>query len=308
MYNLDRKNKILTINSGNCIYKREIKSPRDTIKYRILAARALLSLNENASFHIYHLVPLDQHEAAMIYKKSLNGKTFSDVNFYKSYFSDIYKKLYEYYPKLCKYDNILQDRSRSFVKLYAHFDTFFKNTLGKNPLYLGMAIALQIRIIQQFGKIFPIDLIKSIFDNPIFNEEPQKIPLLPSVSKSYHSFDHSFDKSNENDTLHSTEHFSEHSNEQVNEQVNEQSNEMDMIRESDSLTARSCNDILPVIDFQDPSRIQNQIQNQNQNQMSNLTETYQPDLTTQMVNWIQNIDSRLKSVEIILELLRMEKK
>ena len=285
MYNLDINNKILSIYSGNSIYKREIKSPRDTIKYRILAARALLSLNENTSFKIFHLVPLDQHEASMIYKKSLNGKTFSDVNFYKSYFADIYRKLYKYYPKLSKYDDILQDRSRSFVKVYSHFDTFFKTTLGKHPIYLGMAIALQIRIIQQLEKSFPIDLIKNIFNNPIFNiEEPKKI-LLPNILNLNKTLDQSY------------ESVKQKTKTEQNEQ-NEQSNEIDTIKESDSFTTRSCNDI-PVNDFQE-SMIQNQIPNS--------VQSYQPDLTTQMISWIQNIDSRLKSVEILTELLRIGKK
>ena len=171
--------------------------------------------------------------------------------------------------------------------MYSHFDTFFKTTLGKHPIYLGMAVSLQIRIIQQLEKSFPIDLIKNIFNNPIFNiEEPKKI-LLPNILNLNHSLDQSYENLKQK--------LSTEQNEQ-NEQ-NEQSNEIDTIKESDSFTTRSLHD-LPI----------NCPEEQNKIQFPCLIQSYQPDLTTQMISWIQNIDSRLKSVEILTELLRIGKK
>lgn len=172
MYQIDKELKKITREYDNLIYTRQMRSPRDVIKYRILAARCLIALNEQEGFPIFHLVPSDQHEMAMRYKAALNGKVFSDVNFYKLYFSDLFKRLYLYYPELKTFDNLVTNYSRSFVKLYAEFDKFVKFKLGKEPLYIGMAISLELRISQHLGKFFSLESIQEIFNDPIFNFIP----------------------------------------------------------------------------------------------------------------------------------------
>lgn len=183
MYRIDKDAKKITKVSNNLVYSRQIKNPRDVIKYRILAARCLIALSEDEGFQIYHLVPLDQHLMAMEYKSLLNGKTFSDVNFYKVYFSNVFQRLYPYYPELRAYDHLLMDRSRSFVKLYSEFDKFFKTRIGKEPLYVGMAVSLELRI-PHIIRFLSLKTIKEIFTNPIFNSVPTETPLREKETES----------------------------------------------------------------------------------------------------------------------------
>lgn len=170
LYDVDVGNKQISRNYlGHC-YTRRIRSPRDTIKYRVLAARSLLAVCENRGFDIFHFVPRDQHQALITYRAEIGSQKYTDTGFFKSYFATLIARLLPYYPQLETCREHLRS-AETYVRLYSLFDLFFRKTLLRDPIYLGMAISLELRIHQDVGRTLPLECIRAVYGSSAFSVE-----------------------------------------------------------------------------------------------------------------------------------------
>lgn len=166
MYSIDYNNKKISREIDNKTYVRDLKSPRDCMKYRVFACRLLLSYKENKGFSVYHFLPVDLHNYIIDIKTMNDDEKMTDIKIYKEYFVSIIKKLVKYYPE---FENLMNNIDRSStIKTYRTFDSIFRCYTGSDPIMLGMALSLEMRICTINKNKIDINMVKSLIDNEQF--------------------------------------------------------------------------------------------------------------------------------------------
>lgn len=166
MYTVDYIKKEIKKTVDEITYVRDIKSARDYMKYRIFAGKLLLSYKENKGFSVYHYLPRDMHDYTIKIRLLNENKRISDLKVYREYFINILKRIINYYPEF--YKILANLKVVSTIRMYRDFDNIFRCCTGSDPIFLGMALSLEMRINTINGSHIKIDLIKSIMNNEQF--------------------------------------------------------------------------------------------------------------------------------------------
>ena len=166
MYNIDYDKKEISRIVDNKLYTRELRSPRDSMKYRVFSCKLLLSYKERKGFNVYHFLPRDMHEYASNAKMLNNNKRITDVKVYREYFIGLIKELIKYCPDFQQIIDNLE--LTSTIKMYRDFDNTFRYYTKSDPIFIGMAVALELRISTYNGNKISFDTVNSLISNEQF--------------------------------------------------------------------------------------------------------------------------------------------
>lgn len=163
-------------------YDRNIRSPRDILKYRLFSIRLLIALKINKGFYLFHFLPKDNHDFNVMFKEKNNIDykidKFNDLYCFKSYFVFLMRNLIKLDRtfndiflnedlNLFNLDIFLNKDlifKKDFRDIYSRYDHLFKTLYRFDPVYLGLFASLEFRIKQNIDKYVPVSLINDLFN------------------------------------------------------------------------------------------------------------------------------------------------
>lgn len=166
MYRIDYENKIIYKDLNGKEFKKSIKNARDIIKYRIYSCKLLLSYLNQQDIDVNHFLPLDLHNYI---KENKKLKINSDTKILKNYFILLLKNLINILPN---FSNILNNKLNNNYKInqfYKEYDKIFINYTNLDPLFVGLALSLELNISTCYNKLLPYNTLKNIIENQQFN-------------------------------------------------------------------------------------------------------------------------------------------